>query len=367
MKVLSSVKVLEIGGIGPGPFCAMHLADLGADVISVVRKPGGTPPITGPVLNRGKRSVFADLKTPEGKALVLALCETADVLIEGMRPGVMERLGLGPAECQARNPKLVYARMTGWGQTGPLAPAAGHDTNYVSVSGALWGSSPADARPVTPFTLAGDIMGGGLYLAIGILSGVLSARETGKGEVVDAAIVDGSAHAMNLMLSARKKGIVADKRGESMYDSSPFYDTFVAGDGRFVTLGAIEPQFYALLLEKLNLVQDPDFSGDQWDKATWPKRRERLIAMFKSQPAAHWQQLLEGTDVCFGAVQSPLEAAEHPHMKERGVYLTHDGQFQAAPAPRFGDAAYAPGPICADGTHTAEVLAAVQGQGKVWR
>lgn len=366
-KVLSSVKVLEIGGLGPGPFCAMHLADLGADVISVLRQPGGTPPITGPVLNRGKRSVYADLKTPEGKALVLSLCETADVILEGMRPGVMERLGLGPKECQAKNPKLVYARMTGWGQTGPLAPAAGHDTNYVSVSGALWGASPANQPPVTPFTLAGDIMGGALYLAIGIVSGVLNARETGQGTVVDAAIVDGSAHAMNLMLSARKKGIVADVRGESMYDSSPFYDTFIAGDGRYVTLGSIEPQFYQLLLEKLNLVNDPDFKGDQWDKATWPKRHARFAEMFKSQPSSHWQALLEGTDVCFGVVQSPMQAAEHPHMKARGVYLQHEGQFQAAPAPRFGDAAYAPGPICADGQHTDEVLTAVAAKGKVWR
>lgn len=366
MKVLSSVKVLEIGGIGPGPFCAMHLADLGADVISVVRQPAG-PVGSGAVLNRGKRSVFADLKTPEGKALVLELCETADVIVEGMRPGVMERLGLGPAECQARNPKLVYARMTGWGQNGPLAPAAGHDTNYVSVSGALWGASPAGTPPITPFTLAGDIMGGGLYLAIGILSGVLSARETGKGEVVDAAIVDGSAHSMNLMLSARKKGIVADTRGDSMYDSAPFYGTFIAADGRYVTLGSIEPQFYALLLDILKLKEDPDFASDQWDKAAWPKRVARFEAMFKTQPAAHWQALLEGTDVCFGAVQSPLEAAEHPHMKERGVYYTKEGQFQAAPAPRFGKDAYEAGPICADGQHTESVLAAVKGKSGIWR
>jgi alpha-methylacyl-CoA racemase len=366
-KVLSSVKVLEIGGIGPGPFCAMHLADLGADVISVVRAPNGTPPITGPVLNRGKRSVFADLKTPEGKALVLSLCATADVLIEGMRPGVMERLGLGPDECRAQNPKLVYARMTGWGQSGPLAPAAGHDTNYVAVSGALWGASPTGAAPVTPFTLAGDIMGGGLYLAIGILSGVLKARETGQGTVVDAAIVDGSAHAMNLMLSARKRGIVGDERGQSMYDSSPFYETYLAGDGRYVTVGSLEPQFYQMLLDKLGLVNDPDFSTDQWDKAMWPKRHARMAALFGSQPSSHWQALLEGTDVCFGVVQSPMQAAEHPHMKARGVYLNHEGQFQTAPAPRFGDAAYAPGPICADGAHTQEVLGAVAAKGQVWR
>ena len=366
MKVLSTLKVLEIGGIGPGPFCAMHLADLGADVISVIRN-SSAPVGNGSVLNRGKRSVHADLKTPEGKALVLSLVETADVLIEGMRPGVMERLGLGPAECQARNPKLVYGRMTGWGQSGPLAAAAGHDTNYVAVSGALWGASPADARPVTPFTAAGDIGGGALYLAIGIISGVLNARETGKGTVVDAAIVDGSAHALNLALSARAKGMVADVRGESMYDSSAFYDTYLCADQRYITVGSLEPQFYQMLLEQLNLVQDPDFTSGQWDRAAWPKRRERLAALFLSQPSTHWQSLMEGTDVCFGVVLSPVEAAEHPHNKSRGVYVTKDNQLQAAPAPRFGDAAYEPGDICADGAHTDAVLAAVNSKAKVWR
>ncbi|MDR2331380.1 MAG: CoA transferase, partial [Comamonas sp.] len=225
MKVLDGIKVLEIGGLGPGPFCAMHLADLGADVISIVREEKGAAP-TGNLLNRGKRSVFADLKSAEGKALVLALVRDADVLIEGMRPGVMERLGLGPAECQALNPKLVYGRMTGWGQTGPLAPRAGHDNNYAAVSGALWGCSPADARPVSSFAMVGDIGGGALYLMTGLLAGVIQARSSGKGSVVDAAIVDGAAHMLNLALSARQRGVVADVRGQSIHDSSPFYETY---------------------------------------------------------------------------------------------------------------------------------------------
>ena len=368
MKVLDSVRVLEIGGLGPGPFCAMHLADLGADVISVVRKDQGGSP-TGSLLNRGKRSVFADLKTEEGRRLVLALVQDADALIEGMRPGVMERLGLGPEECLALNPRLVYGRMTGWGQSGPLAPRAGHDANYAAVSGALWGSSPADARPVSPFAVLGDIAGGAMYLMTGLLSGILQARATGRGTVVDAAIVDGAAHMLNLNLSARQRGVVADERGRSMYDSSPFYETYVCADGKHVTLGAIEPQFYALLLATLGLAGDPDFVGDQWDKAAWPARRARLAALFLTQPRAHWQALLEPTDVCFGAVLSPVEAAEHPHMRARGVYREHQGAFQAVPAPRFDGAPYLLGDMCAPGAHTEQVLAqlAAQGAKAVWR
>ena len=346
MKVLDSVRVLEIGGLGPGPFCAMHLADLGADVISVVRETKGRE-TTGALLNRGKRSVFADLKTEKGRKLVLALVAEADALIEGMRPGVMERLGLGPAECLAINPRMVYGRMTGWGQSGPLAPRAGHDTNYVAVSGALWGSSPAEARPVSPFAVLGDIGGGAMYLMTGLLSGIVQARATGRGTVVDAAIVDGSAHMLNLMLSARQSGLVADVRGQSIHDSAPFYDTYVCGDGHHITVGALEPQFYDELLQTLGLAGDPDFNGPQWDKAAWPARRARLAALFLAQPRAHWQALLEPTDACFGAVLSPVEAAVHPHMRARGVYSERQGVLQAAPAPRFDGAAYEPGEACA--------------------
>ncbi|MGE8319215.1 MAG: CaiB/BaiF CoA transferase family protein [Comamonas sp.] len=365
MKVLDSVRVLEIGGLGPGPFCAMHLADLGADVISVVREAPEQAP-TGSILNRGKRSVFADLKTEEGRQLVLSLVADADALIEGMRPGVMERLGLGPEECQRINPRLVYGRMTGWGQTGPLAPRAGHDTNYAALSGALWGSSPAGARPVSPFAVLGDIAGGAMYLMTGLLSGIVQARATGKGTVVDAAIVDGAAHMLNLMLSARQRGIVADERGQSIHDSSPFYDTYVCADGHHITIGAIEPQFYALLLATLGLQDHADFAGPQWDRAAWPVRRARLAAVFLAQPRAHWQALLEPTDVCFGAVLSPLEASQHPHMQARGVYTEHQGALQAVPAPRFDGAAYAPGELCASGAHTEQVFDGL-GEGGVWR
>lgn len=366
-KVLSSLRVVEISGLGPGPFCAMHLADLGADVISVGRD---TPNEKGPsILNRGKRSVTADLKTPEGRQLVLDLVENADVLIEGMRPGVMERLGLGPAECHARNPKLVYGRMTGWGQSGPLAHAAGHDNNYISVSGALWPSSPAGQPPVTPFTLVGDIGGGAMYLAIGLLSGVLQARITGKGTVVDAAIVDGSAHMMNLMLKARASGVISDVRGQSIHDSTPFYETYICADGAHITIGSIEPQFYAMLLERLNLKDDPDFKAPQWDRSTWPVRRRRLAEVFLQRTREQWRQEFEGTDICFGAVLSPLEASKHPHNQARGIYLEQDGMLQAAPAPRFDGAAYAPGKQSCNGEHTQEVLQTLANKGNaaVWR
>lgn len=369
MKVLDSVRVLEIGGLGPGPFCAMHLADLGADVISVVRSGSGKE-VTGQILNRGKRSVFADLKTEEGRQLVLALVAEADALIEGMRPGVMERLGLGPETCLKVNPRLVYGRMTGWGQSGPLAQRAGHDTNYAAVSGALWGCSPSGARPVSPFAVLGDIGGGAMYLTTGLLSGIVQARVTGCGTVVDAAIVDGAAHMLNLMLSARQTGLVADQRGQSIHDSAPFYETYVCADGQHITVGAIEPQFYALLISLLGLAADPDFVGEQWDKAAWPIRRAKLVALFAAHPRAHWQGLLESTDACFGAVLSPVEASQHPHMQARDIYSEVQGALQTAPAPRFDAQAYPPGAMCASGQHTQEIAAALAGSGtaaEVWR
>ena len=283
-KVLHTLRVLEIGGLGPGPFCAMHLADLGADVISLVRPGNGGLPITGDLLNRGKRSVFADLKSPEGRALVLQLVAQADILIEGMRPGSMERLGLGPQECHAVNPALVYGRMTGWGQHGPLAHTAGHDANYTALSGAMWGCSPADARPVAPVGVLGDIGGGALYLMTGLLAGVLQARASGQGTVVDAAIVDGAAHMLNLMLSMRSTGLVGDTRSTSLHTMAPFYDTYVCADGEHIVIGPIEPQFYHLLLQRLGLEGDPDFTGDQWDRRAWPQRRARLAALFLQHP-----------------------------------------------------------------------------------
>ena len=370
MQVLSGLRVVEISGIGPGPFCAMHLADLGADVISVGR---ATPPARGTadanVLNRGKRSVFADLKSSTERDAVLQLIDHADVLIEGMRPGVMEKLGLGPDVCCQRNPRLVYGRMTGWGQSGPLADVAGHDNNYLSVSGALWHASPAGARPVTPFTVVGDIGGGALYLAVGLLAGVMRARETGKGTVVDAAILDGSAHMLNLLLNVRRTGLISDERGKSIHDSAPFYETYVCADGLHVTVGSIEPQFYALLLQHLGLAGDPDFQGTQWDKARWPQMRARLAAIFLAKTRDQWQTALEGTDICFGAVLSPPEAALHPHNVARGVYLETEGVLQTAPAPRFEGQAYAPGAMANPGQHTAEVLERIASgeAASVWR
>lgn len=367
-KVLQGLRVLEIGGLGPGPFCAMHLADLGADVISLVR-PGGSggPAITGDLLNRGKRSVFANLKSPEGRDLALQLVRNADVLIEGMRPGGMERLGLGPAECHAVNPALVYGRMTGWGQHGPLAHTAGHDANYAALSGAMWGCSPADARPVPPFGVLGDIGGGALYLMTGLLCGVLQARATGQGTVVDAAIVDGAAHMLNLMLSMRATGLVGDTRDTSLHTTAPFYDTYVCADGEHIAIGPIEPQFYQLLLQRLGLEQDPDFTGDQWDRSAWPRRRARLAALFLQHPQAHWQQLLEGSDACFAPVLSPQAAAQHPHLQARGVYASPDGTLQASPAPRFGTTPYPINPCSPAGAHTEAVLQDLARGGHGWK
>lgn len=366
-KVLHTLRVLEIGGLGPGPFCAMHLADLGADVISLVRPGNGGTPITGDLLNRGKRSVFADLKAPQGRDLVLQLVAQADILIEGMRPGSMERLGLGPQECHAVNPALVYGRMTGWGQSGPLAHTAGHDANYAALSGATWGCGPADARPVAPFGVLGDIGGGALYLMTGLLAGVLQARATGQGTVVDAAIVDGAAHMLNLNLSMRSTGLVGDTRDTSVHTTAPFYDTYVCADGEHIVVGPIEPQFYQLLLQRLGLEDDPDFTGDQWDRSAWPRRRARLAALFLQHSQAHWQALLEGTDACFAAVLSPQAALHHPHLQARGVYAEPEGTLQASPAPRFGAAPYPINPSGPAGAHTEALLHTLAQGGSGWR
>lgn len=368
--MLSGIRIVEICGIGPGPFCAMHLADLGADVIAVERDasgPLGTAKAAGSVLNRGKRSVVADLKTDAGRETVLRLIEDADALIEGMRPGVMERLGLGPDVCLGRNSRLVYGRMTGWGQDGPLSQAAGHDNNYISVSGALYHNGGAAAPPSSAITLVGDIGGGALYLAVGLLSGILNARSTGKGTVVDAAIVDGSAHMMQLLLGMKPAGVVAQERGKSMHDSSHFYATYRCADGHFVTVGAIEPQFYQLLLQKLGLADDARFA--QWDRSRWPELQHHFAEVFASRTRDEWRALLEGTDVCFGPVLSPDEAATHPHNVARGIYFERDGYLQASPAPRFDGKALPAGPVPLRGQHTDEIARALQdgNAGQPWR
>jgi len=370
--MLSGIKVVEICGIGPGPFCAMHLADLGAEVIAVERGsavPIGTPTTIGDknVLNRGKRSIVADLKTEEGRQLVRELVEHADALIEGMRPGVMERLGLGPADLHAINPRLVYGRMTGWGQYGPMAHAAGHDNNYIALSGALYYNGAAGTPPSTGITQLGDIGGGALYLAVGILAGILNARSTGKGTVVDASIVDGSAHMLQLLLSTKKRGLVSGARGQNVHDSSHFFATYRCADDNYVTLGSMEPQFYALLLEKLGLEDDPAFAR-QWDRATWPGAHARLTTIFATRTRAQWCELFEGTDVCFGPVLSPAEAAQHPHVAERGVYFEADGELQVSPAPRFDGKLVRPRPSPTRGEHGEAIAAALRrgDTAKVW-
>lgn len=368
MGMLSGVRVVEIAGIGPGPFCAMHLADLGAEVI-VVQRPDGAAGSLGPetCVNRGKRAISVDLKSQEGRDTVLRLVESADVLIEGMRPGVMERLGLGPTECLAHNPALVYGRITGWGQTGPMAQMAAHDTNYISLSGALWHSGPADQPPVTPFSLVGDIAGGALYLAIGILSGLLTARRTSKGCVVDAAVVDGSAHSMHLLLAATTKGLISRERDQSLHMAAHFYATYRCADGKFLTVGAIEPQFYQALLATLGLHDDPDFKR-QWDRPRWPEMKQRLQAVFATRTRDQWWTIFEGTDACVAPVLSPDEAAQHPHNAARQTFFERDGCLQAVPSPRFDGRVNRPGLIPRHGQHSEEVLARLRNLGSesVW-
>ena len=336
MSILSSLKVVEFEGIGPGPFCGMLLADLGADVTLIERK-GAMSAGKAAVFRRGKRSIALNLKDAKAQEAALKIAAKSDALIEGMRPGVMERLGLGPESVMAENPRLVYGRLTGWGQDGPLAQAAGHDINYVGLSGAAWYGAQAGMPPVPAPTMVGDVAGGALYLAVGILSGVIKARETGLGSVVDAAIVDGSAHMLNLLMSLRATGGLPDSRGESMLDGAHFYDIYPCKDGQYISIGPLEPQFYTLLLEKLDLSKNAEFSA-QFDQSQWPSLKEKLAAIFAQEPRSHWCGLLEGTDVCFAPVLSPSEAAEHPHMKARNIYRDVGGVLQTAAAPRFNGA-----------------------------
>lgn len=363
MGVLAGVRIVEMGGIGPVPFCGMLLADMGAQVILVERAAmrAGDPLDLGDkaIVHRGKRSVALDLKDPRAIDAVLRLVDGADALIEGMRPGVMERLGLGPEICRGRNPRLVYGRMTGWGQDGPLAKAAAHDINYIALSGALWYGGAPGAPPTTPPTLVGDLGGGALYLAMGVLAGLLRARADGVGQVVDAAIVDGSANLMNLLLSLHAAGLQPFDRGRGLLDGPYWYGSYVCADGKFVTVGALEPQFHDLLIEKLGLHGDPDFK-DPYDARSWDqRRRRRLEAIFAARPRRYWVELLEGTDACFAPVLTPAEAANHPHLLARGVYARRNGMLQAEPAPRFS--AFpdeVPGPVPRRGEHGAEILGA---------
>jgi alpha-methylacyl-CoA racemase len=358
---LSGIKVLEIAGIGPGPFAAMLLADMGADVVRIDRadRVRGGDPATPPadVLNRGRRSVGIDLKNPDGVETLLSLVEQADALIEGFRPGVTERLGFGPEACLERNPRLVYGRMTGWGQEGPYAQAAGHDINYISLSGVLHAIGRAGDRPVPPLNLVGDFGGGAMFLAYGVVCALLEARTSGKGQVVDTAMVDGSAVLMTMFHAFKAMGIWEEERGTNLLDTgAPFYEVYETADGKHVSIGSLEPQFYAELLERLGL--EGEDLPHQHDRSRWPELKERFTALFRTRTRDEWCALLEGSDACFAPVLSTSEAIEHPHNKVRGTFVEYEGVVQPAPAPRFDrtPAAIARPPAHA-GQHTDEVLA----------
>lgn len=341
MGPLHGIKIVEFAALGPAPMGAMILADLGAEVVRIERKlpPGAKPgsELFDPrldILNRSRRVVTLDLKKPEGLAAARQLIAGADILIEGFRPGVMERLGLGPDECLGSNPRLVFGRMTGWGQTGPLANAAGHDINYLSLSGALHAIGEPGGKPVVPLNLVADCGGGAMLLVVGVLAALLEARSSGQGQVVDAAMTDGSALLMTMMYTLKAMGEWTQQRGSNLLDGGAhFYDTYRCADGKYISIGPIEPQFYALFLDKTGL-SDPDFS-QQWDRARWPELKVRLAAHLETRTRDEWCALLEGTDACVAPVLDMDEAPEHPHNRARGTFIEVGGVVQPAPAPRF--------------------------------
>ena len=355
---LRGTKVVEIAGIGPGPHACMILADLGADVIRLERASGGPVGVGAhDVLARSRPSVAVDLKHPDAPGLVLDLVERADALVEGLRPGATERLGLGPEDCWARNPRLVYGRMTGWGQTGPLAQTAGHDLNYIGVTGALHGLGQDLARPHFPSNLLGDFGGGSTYLVIGVLAALLEARTSGQGQVVDAAIVDGTAHLNAMAASLVATGLAGPQRRSGLLDGgAPFYDLYETADGRHVSVGALEPQFYAELLDRLGL---RDALPDRNDPASFPRIREVLTETFKQRTQAAWLDVFEGSDACVGPVVAYADAPDHPHLRSRGTFVERDGVVQPAPAPRFSrtEATISASPE-GPGARTREALAA---------
>jgi alpha-methylacyl-CoA racemase len=331
---LSGFRILELAGIGPGPFCGMMLADMGAEVIRIDR-PGGNPSAEGghDVLFRNRQSIAINLKHPEGVATLLSLCESADAIFEGYRPGVAERLGVGPEACMARNPKLVYGRMTGWGQTGPLAQSAGHDINYISLSGALHAMGRRGEKPSLPLNLVGDFGGGGMMLAFGLVCALLEAQRSGKGQVIDCAMHEGSAALMAMFYGLRANGLFSDERGSHMLDSGAhFYDVYETADGKYISVGSIEPQFYALLKEKAGL--DASFDS-QLDSRQWPQQKARIADIFRQKSRDEWCRIMEGSDVCFAPVLGLAEAPLHPHNQARGSFIEVDGVTQHAPTPRF--------------------------------
>ncbi len=352
---LSDVKVVEFAGIGPGPFCCMLLSDMGADVVRIDRKGGRS--MRNDVTARGRRSIALDMKEPAHVDVALQLIAKADILIEGFRPGVMERLGVGPDEALKRNPRLVYGRMTGWGQSGPLAQAAGHDINYIALSGALHAMGRGDAPPAPPLNLVGDYGGGALYLAMGVLAALHEAQRSGKGQVVDAAITDGTASLMSVMYGLRASGIWTDDRDANLLDGGAhFYDVYETNDGKYITIGSLEPQFYALLREKLELKDDAAFDA-QMDRTSWPELSAKVAAVIKTKTRDEWTALLQGTDVCFAPVLTMAEAPSHPHNMVRAAFVEVAGLTQPGVAPRFSRTPGAvQGPAAQPGADAAKIL-----------
>lgn len=339
MGPLAGVKIVELAGIGPGPMCAMVLADLGATVLRVDRVEPATDlgiprPLKANLIMRGRYQIALDLKKPDGLAAAMKLIEGADGLIEGFRPGVTERLGLGPDECLKRNPKLVYGRMTGWGQTGPLAKVAAHDTNYIAITGVLNAIGRKGQPPALPLNLVGDFAGGSLYLAVGMLAAIIEARQSGKGQVVDAAIVDGTLSLGAQMFGSFAAGIITADRGENVLDTGAYYmECYECKDGKYVSVASIEKRFYLELCQRIGI--DPATIGEHTDKANWEKGKQIFTAKFKEKTRAEWTALLEGTDACFGPVLNWAEAPGHPHLKARDCFVEVDGIVQPVPAPRF--------------------------------
>jgi alpha-methylacyl-CoA racemase len=359
---LTGYRIIEIAGIGPGPFAAMLLADLGADVVRVERAGAVRGPVpdgpNGDVSLRGRRNIALDLKNPDGVATLLDLVAGADALIEGFRPGVMERLGVGPDECLARNPKLVFGRMTGWGQAGPYSMAAGHDINYISLAGALAHFGRRGEAPVPPLNMVGDFGGGGMFLAFGVVAALLEAQKSGQGQVVDTAMVDGTAVLMTMFWSMRAAGVFDEnERGSNLLDTGAhFYDVYECSDGEFISVGSIEPQFYAELMRLTGLEGDEEFTH-QMDRERWPVLKERIAALFATKTREEWCEIMEHTDVCFAPVLTMAEAREHPHNVARDTFIELGGVPQPAPAPRFSRTANEVNGLPAwPGQHSREIL-----------
>lgn len=355
--MLEGIRIIEIEGLGPGPFAGMLLADLGADVIAVHRAaPAASTGDDRSLLDRGKKSVVLDLKDDRDRDRLKALVATADGLIEGFRPGVMERLGIGPDDLLPENPGLVYGRVTGWGQDGPNAALAGHDFNYTALSGALWYGSETGDAPFAPPTLVGDIGGGALYLVVGMLSALLRAQRSGRGAVVDAAMVDGSAHMLNLLMAARSAGLMQPGRGNSVLDGAPWSRCYQCADGEWLSVQCLEPQFYAAFLDRLGVAGEPAYAQDM-NPQRWPELKDRLAERIASKTRDEWSAIFDGSDACVAPVLAPDDAATHDHMASRQTWVETDGQLQARAAPRFdGELPPTPARPPARGEHTEEIL-----------